>query len=227
MAEEATTGAMGGAMGGAMAGDHARAAALRSAGARVEAAGVAVGVRAAFGMGEVAPMARVAHPKALAVEEKRARVRVALRCMAEGKTLEEAAEVVGLPAAVVRWWVTQSPQLSREYRMARALQGQAFADEAVRVARASVNGSGADRLLVDTLKWAAMKANPMEFGEKQTVEHQGAQRLEVVVVEENPSVKGGEEAFREMENALTEREARHVRAVEGAVVVSARGGGKR
>jgi hypothetical protein len=51
-------------------------------------------------------------------------------------------------------------------------------------------------LLVDTLKWAASKASPTEFGDKQLVEHQGAQEITVRVVEEdvpvrNPKAVGG------------------------------------
>jgi O-phosphoseryl-tRNA(Cys) synthetase len=53
------------------------------------------------------------------------------------------------------------------------------------VARESTNQSATkDRLLVDTLKWAAAKASPSEFGDKQTVEHQGAQEIKVRVVED-------------------------------------------
>jgi hypothetical protein len=46
-----------------------------------------------------------------------------------------------------------------------------------------------DRVLIETLKWAAAKANPVEYGEKQTVEHQGAQTLSVKIVEDDAPVR--------------------------------------
>jgi hypothetical protein len=44
-------------------------------------------------------------------------------------------------------------------------------------------------VLIETLKWAAAKANPVEYGEKQTVEHQGAQTLSVKIVEDDAPVR--------------------------------------
>ena len=72
----------------------------------------------------------------------------------------------------------------------RPLLGAAFAEEAIRVARESSNATSAqDRTLIDTLKWAAAKAAPMEYGEKQVVEHQGQQTLQVKVLEEDAPVR--------------------------------------
>jgi hypothetical protein len=44
-------------------------------------------------------------------------------------------------------------------------------------------------VLIETLKWAAAKANPVEYGEKQTVEHQGSQTLSVKIVEDDAPVR--------------------------------------
>ena len=72
----------------------------------------------------------------------------------------------------------------------RPLLGAAFAEEAIRVARESTSQTTAmDRVLIDTLKWAAAKAAPVEYGEKQVVEHQGQQTLQVKVLEEDAPVR--------------------------------------
>lgn len=72
----------------------------------------------------------------------------------------------------------------------RPLLGAAFAEEAIRVARESSNATSAqDRTLIDTLKWAAAKAAPAEYGEKQVVEHQGQQTLQVKVLEDEAPVR--------------------------------------
>ncbi|MBU6367906.1 MAG: hypothetical protein KJT01_16955, partial [Gemmatimonadetes bacterium] len=71
------------------------------------------------------------------------------------------------------------------YQRMKTMMGQAMAEEAIRVARESTSQTTAtDRVLIETLKWAASKANPAEYGEKQTVEHQGSQQLQVKIVEE-------------------------------------------
>jgi hypothetical protein len=70
------------------------------------------------------------------------------------------------------------------------MMGSALAEEALLVARGTTNATAvADKLLVDTLRWKAGKANPREYGEKQVVEHSGTQRLEVVVKEEEKPVR--------------------------------------
>jgi hypothetical protein len=85
----------------------------------------------------------------------------------------------------VRRWVDERPEWVEGYQRAKKLMAAALAEEAIQVARETTNhSSAADRLLIDTLKWAAAKANPAEYGERQTVEHQGAQTLQVKVVEE-------------------------------------------
>ena len=71
------------------------------------------------------------------------------------------------------------------YQQTKKLLAAALAEEAITVARESTNhSSAADRLLIETLKWAAAKASPAEYGERQTVEHQGAPVLQVKIVED-------------------------------------------
>jgi hypothetical protein len=121
----------------------------------------------------------------LSEAEKREVVSAVLMAMAEGETLAEASADEGVGAAMVRRWMAADPAVMGEYMAVKRLQAQAWAEEAIQVARDSTNQSATkDRLLVDTLKWAAAKASPAEFGDRQTVEHQGAQEIKVRVVED-------------------------------------------
>lgn len=121
--------------------------------------------------------------------------------MAEGKTLAEsvadiaraqrkAGEKDVLTAGRVRRWITESEAYFVRYQRMKRMLGQAFAEEALRIARDSTSSTTAmDRVLIETLKWSAAKANPVEYGEKQTVEHQGAQTLSVKIVEDDAPVR--------------------------------------
>jgi hypothetical protein len=128
---------------------------------------------------------------------KRAVLDTVLDGMANGKTLADSVreyakmqrkrgEVEVLTAGRVRRWIAEDEQAFAEYQRMKRMLGQAFAEEALQIARDStVSSTALDRVLIDTLKWSAAKANPAEFGEKQTVEHQGSQTLQVRVVEED------------------------------------------
>ena len=129
-------------------------------------------------------------------EDREAVVERVLAGMAEGKTLTET--VAGLkrvleepitPGLVRRWIVAEEEWFVR-YQKTKTMLGQAFAEEAILVARESTSSTTAmDRVLIETLKWAAAKANPVEYGEKQTVEHQGSQTLSVKIVEDDAPVR--------------------------------------
>ena len=119
-------------------------------------------------------------------EERREVCREVFAKMAEGVWVGHTATALGLRVGTVRLWIAQEPKMFAEYQRLKAVLGQAFAEEALQVARTSTVGSfQRDRLLVDTLKWSAAKANPLEFGDKQVVEHSGGQELRIKVVEEN------------------------------------------
>jgi hypothetical protein len=128
--------------------------------------------------------------------EKGAVVERVLEGMAEGHTLAETVAAVSsvmgeliTPGLVRRWLIGQEDWFQR-YQKTKTMLGQAFAEEAITVARESTSGSTAtDRVLIETLKWAAAKANPVEYGEKQTVEHQGSQTLSVKIVEDDAPVR--------------------------------------
>lgn len=113
-----------------------------------------------------------------------------LTAMAEGKTLSQtvsevaSAERLSVTPGSVRTWFALDDDLLDRYRRMKPLLGQAFAEEAVQIARDSTRMSNTeDKLLIETLRWAAAKMAPLEFGERQVVEHQGNQVLKVEVVE--------------------------------------------
>ena len=121
-----------------------------------------------------------------------------LEGMAEGHTLSETVnavsatldEKVALSAGLVRRWIISQEEWFVRYQKTKTMLGQAFAEEAILVARESTSSTTAmDRVLIETLKWAAAKANPVEYGEKQTVEHQGSQTLSVKIVEDDAPVR--------------------------------------
>lgn len=150
--------------------------------------------------------------RAVIEEAKKARiVEDVLARMAEGETVQEAVKAMKLPVThgTVRKWMADREDWWAAYQTAKKLLASALAEEAIAVARDSTVGStNVDRILIDTLKWMAAKANPAEYGEKQTVEHQGAQTLQIKVVEVDGEVRN--------QSALDA-----VMAVESAVLESA------
>lgn len=105
--------------------------------------------------------------------------------MPEGLTLQQTCMKHGARPGTVRMWIARNPDWSAEYQRLKPHLGAALAEEALRVARNSTSQTTAmDRVLIDTLKWAAGKAAPMEFGDRQVVQHEGAQELRIKVVEE-------------------------------------------
>jgi hypothetical protein len=129
-------------------------------------------------------------------EDREAIVERVLAGMAEGKTLTDTVAVLKkaleepLTPGLVRRWIVADEAWFLRYQRTKTLLGQAFAEEAILVARESTSSTTAmDRVLIETLKWAAAKANPVEYGEKQTVEHQGSQTLSVKIVEDDAPVR--------------------------------------
>lgn len=132
---------------------------------------------------------------------KHAMVERVLDGMAEGKTLTDsvaemareerkAGNFAVITAGQMRRWIAEDEAQFAQYQRMKRMLGQAFAEEALKVARESTTATTAlDRVLIETLKWSAAKANPVEYGEKQTVEHQGAQTLQVKIVEDDAEVR--------------------------------------
>lgn len=128
---------------------------------------------------------------AYTVEEQGVLVEQVLAGMAEGKTLKDTVDklnrskVTAITPGLVRNWIIGNPEFLARYQATKTVLGQALAEEAVTTARESTSSTTAmDRVLIETLKWAASRMNPAEYGERQTVEHQGGSTLTVVVSEE-------------------------------------------
>lgn len=122
--------------------------------------------------------------------EKAEVVEAVLEGMANGLTVAEVARKLKLQPGTVRKWMAEDEETLRRYQRARPMLGAAFAEEAIRVARGSTSATTAtDRVLIETLKWAAAKAAPADYGDKQTVEHQGAQTVQIKVIEEEREVR--------------------------------------
>lgn len=137
----------------------------------------------------------------VSAEERIEIVEAVLDGMADGKTLADSVQEMArsqrkagqtsvLTAGQVRRWIAEDEARFGQYQRMKRMLGQAFAEEALKIARDSTTSTTAmDRVLIETLKWSAAKANPAEYGEKQTVEHQGAQTLQVKIVEDDAPVK--------------------------------------
>lgn len=124
------------------------------------------------------------------LEERDALVEAVFEGMAEGRTLSATVEDYNVSAGTVRRWITQNEDLFWEYLAARMLMAQSLAEEALQVARDTSNSTvSSDKLKIDTLQWAATKMNPREFGDKQLIQQEGTQTLEIKVVEEEPVKK--------------------------------------
>jgi hypothetical protein len=116
--------------------------------------------------------------------------------MAEGQMLADTVRKLAragerhLTPGMVRQWIVRDEETCKRYQRMKPMLGQALAEEAILVARESTSSTTAtDRVLIETLKWAASKANPVEYGDKQTIEHQGMQTLQVKVVEDDIPVR--------------------------------------
>lgn len=123
-------------------------------------------------------------------EEREALIEAVFDGMSEGKTLSETVSDYSVSEGTVRRWITKDEDLFWEYLAARALMAQSLAEEALRIARHTSNTSvTADRVKIDALQWAATKMNPREFGDKQLIQQEGKQTVEIRVVEEEPVLK--------------------------------------
>ena len=110
--------------------------------------------------------------------------------MTNGRTVADTARALKINPGTIRRWIALDPEVTAEYQRLRPLLGAALAVEAIRVARESTTQTTAmDRVLIETLKWAASKSAPAEYGEKQTVQHEGQQTLQVKVIEDEAPVR--------------------------------------
>ncbi len=121
-------------------------------------------------------------------EEKEAVVEDIFNEMADGQVMSDTLEPYGLKAGTVRRWISSDEYWFYEYRKARLLMGQALAEEALEISRYTDSRTVTrDKLRIDTLQWAAVRMNPAEFGDKQAIQTESKQTVEIKLVEETPS----------------------------------------
>lgn len=123
-------------------------------------------------------------------EERREIVAQVFEGMTNGHTVADTCRRLKLNPGTVRKWLAGDAEWTAEYQRCRPMLGAALAEEAIRVARESTTQTTAmDRVLIETLKWAAAKSAPTEYGEKQVVQHEGQQTLQVKVLEDEVPVR--------------------------------------
>jgi NAD-dependent oxidoreductase involved in siderophore biosynthesis len=102
--------------------------------------------------------------------------------ISRGELAAAAAHAEGISAPTVWRWTAEDETARTMYAHAKHQAADALAEEAIRIALETTNETySADRLKVDTLKWAAAKRRPKEYGERQAVETSGEQTLNVVI----------------------------------------------
>lgn len=123
-------------------------------------------------------------------EEKAAVVEDIFNEMADGQVMSQTLGPYGLKAGTVRRWIASDEYWFYEYRKARLLMAQALAEEALEISRFTDNKTVTrDKLQIDTLQWAAIRMNPAEFGDKQQIQTDSKQTVEIKLVEEEPAKK--------------------------------------
>jgi len=103
--------------------------------------------------------------------------------LCEGLTLREISSKRGMPpASTIHYWASKYKAFKHDMVEARKVRGEQFADEAIDVARnSSAMTSRADKLLVDTLKWAAKVNNPEQFGDAIVHKGDAAHPIQILV----------------------------------------------
>lgn len=100
-------------------------------------------------------------------EDKLDLITRAAELIATGVLVSVAAKSVGVTDKTLRQWAANDPQCGDVYRRAREISAGALEDEALLIARsATADSYAADRLRIDTLKWAAAKRHAREYGDK-------------------------------------------------------------
>lgn len=100
----------------------------------------------------------------------------------EGRTLQDICRQPDMPSINrIYGWLNLHPDFKRRYQMARKDRADHFHDKALDIAL-HVNHKDdvpAAKLAVDTLKWAAEKANPENYGQKTEVKQTGGQTVTI------------------------------------------------
>ena len=106
------------------------------------------------------------------------------REIAGGRSLVKVCEPRTMPHRdTVYAWLVERETFSDMYARAVERRADSIVDEAMETARAATRETAAaDRLRVDTLKWAAAKFCPRKYSEKTQVEQSGGLEIRVVRV---------------------------------------------
>lgn len=96
-----------------------------------------------------------------------------IESVCEGMTLREISNMKGMPpVSTMYYWMSKYKGFKHDLEIARKVRGEMFADEAIDIARKTTSmKSRADKLKIDTLKWAAKVNNPEVFSD--TIKHTG------------------------------------------------------
>ena len=91
--------------------------------------------------------------------------------VSRGRTLTEVCREEWAPSIdEFRRWITRDQEVAKQWSKSRELQSHSLFDEAVELARtvpsATMPQVAARRLTVDTLRWAAGKLAPREYGDR-------------------------------------------------------------
>jgi len=102
----------------------------------------------------------------------------------EGKTLTHIATLPDMPSTSrIHAWQTMYPMFRERLLAARKQRAEAFADRALEVAEALPDKEmvPATKLLVDTLKWRAEKADPDSYGTKAVPSGAGGANISITL----------------------------------------------
>lgn len=102
----------------------------------------------------------------------------------EGRTLQDICRQQDMPSINrIYGWLNLHPDFKRRYQMARKDRADHFHDKALDIALhvSHKDDVPAAKLAVDTLKWAAEKANPEQYGQKTEVKQTGGQSVTITL----------------------------------------------
>lgn len=89
----------------------------------------------------------------------------------DGELVDDAAKAEGTTRKSIWQWAREDAALGDRYTRAREASAESLELEAIDVARKGTNDTAAaDRLLVDTLKWAAAKRRPKVYGDRLNID---------------------------------------------------------
>ena len=94
----------------------------------------------------------------------------------EGESLRQICKKSGMPdRRTVLRWLDAHPDFAAKYARARESQGDLMDDLILEAAAgANKDNAAAVRVKVDAYKWRAAKLAPKKYGDRQTLEHTGA-----------------------------------------------------